>query len=151
MAHRWKTMETVTDFIFGGAADGDCSHEIQRHLLLERKAMRNLDSILKSRDISLPTNVHIVKVMAFPVVMYECECDCGLVAQSRLTLFDPMDYSPPGSCVHRDSLGKNTGVGCHTFLQGIFPTQGLNLGLPHSGGFFIVWTSWTLEGWAPKN
>ena len=71
MAHRWKTMETVTDFIFGGAADGDCSHEIQRHLLLERKAMRNLDSMLKSRDITLLTKVCIVKAMVFPVVMYD--------------------------------------------------------------------------------
>ena len=71
-----ETMETVTDFIFSGfkiTADGDCSHEIKRHLLLGRKAMISLDSILKSRDISLPTKVHIVKVMAFSVVMYRCE------------------------------------------------------------------------------
>ena len=71
-----ETMETVTDFIFGGskiAADGDCSHEIKRCLLLGRKAMTNLDSILKSRDITLPTKVHLVKAMVFPVVMYECE------------------------------------------------------------------------------
>ena len=71
-----KTMETVTDFIFGGAkitADGDCSHEIKRHLLLGRKATTNLDSILKSRDITLPTKVRLVKAMAFPVVMYGCE------------------------------------------------------------------------------
>ena len=66
-----ETMETVTDFIFGGfkiTADGDCSPEIKRHLLLERKAMKNLDSILKSRDITLPTKVHLVKVMVFPIV-----------------------------------------------------------------------------------
>ena len=65
--------ETVTDFIFLGSkitADGDCSHEIKRHLLLGRKAMTNLDSILKSRDITLPTKVHLVKTMVFPVVMY---------------------------------------------------------------------------------
>ena len=71
-----ETMETVTDFIFGGSkipADGDCSHEIKRHLLLGRKAMTNLDSILKSRDITLPTNVCLVKAMVFPVVMYGCE------------------------------------------------------------------------------
>ena len=71
-----KTKETVTDFIFLDSkitADGDCSHEIKRHLLLGRKAMISLDSILKSRDISLPTKVHIVKVMAFSVVMYRCE------------------------------------------------------------------------------
>ena len=71
-----ETMETVTDFIFLGSkitADGDCSHEIKRRLLLGRKAMTNLDSILKSRDITLPTKVHIVKAMVFPVVMYGCE------------------------------------------------------------------------------
>jgi hypothetical protein len=71
-----ETIETVTDFIFLGSkitADGDCSHEIKRCLLLGRKAMTNLDSILKSRDITLPTKVHLVKVMVFPVVMYGCE------------------------------------------------------------------------------
>ena len=69
-------METVTDFIFLGskiAADGDCSHEIKRRLLLGRKTMTNLDSILKSRDIILPTKVHLVKAMVFPIVMYGCE------------------------------------------------------------------------------
>ena len=71
-----ETVETVTDFILGSkiTADGDCSHEIKRHLLLERKAMTNLDSILKSRDITLPTKIHIVKAV-FPVVMYGCELD----------------------------------------------------------------------------
>ena len=71
-----ETMETVTDFIFLGSkitADGDCSHEIKRHLLLGRKAMTNLDSILESRDITLPTKVHLVKAMVFPVVIYGCE------------------------------------------------------------------------------
>ena len=71
-----ETMETVRDFIFLGfkiTADGDCSHEIKRHLLLGRKTMTNLDSILKSRYITLPTKVHIVKAMVFPVVMYGCE------------------------------------------------------------------------------
>ena len=71
-----ETVETVTDFIFLGSKiteDGYCSHEIKRCLLLGRKAMTNLDSILKSRDITLPTNVHIVKAMIFPVVMYGCE------------------------------------------------------------------------------
>ena len=70
------TMETVTEFIFGGSkitAGGDCSHEIKRCLLLGRKAMTNLDSILKSRDISLPIKVHLVKAMVFQVVMYVCE------------------------------------------------------------------------------
>ena len=76
MANRWETMETVTDFISFGSkltADGDCSHEIKRRLPLERKAVTNLDSVLKSRDITLPTKVHLVKVMVFPVVMYGCE------------------------------------------------------------------------------
>ena len=71
-----ETVETVSDFIFGGSkitADGDCSHEIKRRLLLGRKVMTNLDSILKSRDITLPTKVHLVKAMVFPVVMYGCE------------------------------------------------------------------------------
>ena len=71
-----ETMKTVTDFIFLGSKiteDGDCSHEMKRHVLLGRKAMTNLDSILKSRDITLLTKVHIVKAMVFPVVMYECE------------------------------------------------------------------------------
>ena len=71
-----EKVETVADFIFLGSkitADGDCSHEIKRHLLLGRKAMTKLDSILKSRDITLPTNVRLVKAMVFPVVMYGCE------------------------------------------------------------------------------
>jgi len=71
-----ETMETLRDFIVGGSkitADGDCSHEIKRCLLLGRKAMTNLDSILKSRDITLPTKVHLVKAMVFPVVTYRCE------------------------------------------------------------------------------
>ena len=71
-----ETVETVSDFIFGGSkiiADGDCSHEIKRCLLLGRKVMTNLDSILKSRDITLPTKVHPVKAMVFSVVMYGCE------------------------------------------------------------------------------
>ena len=71
MANRWGNDETVTDFIFLGSkitADGDCSHEIKRHLLLGRKVMTNLDSILKSRDITLPTKIHLVKVIVFPVV-----------------------------------------------------------------------------------
>ena len=71
-----ETVETVSDFILGGSkitADGDCSHEIKRHLLLGRKVMTTLESILKSRDVTLPTKVHLVKAMDFPVVMYGCE------------------------------------------------------------------------------
>ena len=86
MANRWGTMETVRNFILGCSkitAGGDCSHEIKRHLLLGRKVMTNLDSILKSRDITLPTKVRLVKAMVFPVVMYGCEswtvrkAECG--------------------------------------------------------------------------
>ena len=71
-----ETVETVADFILGGSkitSDGNCSHEIKRYLLLGRKAMTNLDSILKSRDITVPVNVHLVKAMVFPAVMYGCE------------------------------------------------------------------------------
>ena len=71
-----ETVETISDFIFLGSkitADGDCNHEIKRHMLLGRKVMTNLDSILKSRDITLPTKVYLVKTMVFPVVMYGCE------------------------------------------------------------------------------
>ena len=71
-----ETVETVSDFILGGSkitADGDCSHEIKRRLLLGRKVMTNLDSILKNRDITFPTKIHLVKAMVFPVVMYGCE------------------------------------------------------------------------------
>ena len=81
-----ETVETVSDFIFVGSkitADGDCSHEMKRHLLLGRKATTNLDSILKSRDITLPTKVHLVKAMVFPVVMYGCESWTGKKAECR--------------------------------------------------------------------
>ena len=83
-----ETMETVTDFILGGSkitADGDYSHEIKRRLLLGRKAMTNLDSILKSRDITLPTKVCLVKAMVFPVVMYGCESWTIKKAERRRT------------------------------------------------------------------
>ena len=76
MANRWETVETVADFTFLGfkiTADGDCSHEIKRCLLLGRKVMSNLESIFKSRDIALPTKVRLVKAIVFPVVMYGCE------------------------------------------------------------------------------
>ena len=76
MANRWGNSGTVSDFILGGSkitADGDCSHEIKRHLLLGRKVITNLDSILKCRDITSPTKVPLVKAMVFPVIMYGCE------------------------------------------------------------------------------
>jgi len=76
MGNRWETVEIVADLIFEGSkitADGDCSHEVKKHLLLGRKVMTNLDSILKSRDITLSTKVRLVKAMIFPVVIYGCE------------------------------------------------------------------------------
>ena len=75
MANRWGKVETMRDYLWGSkiTGDGDCSHEIKRGLLLGRKAMTSLDSILKNRDITLPINVHLVKAMVFPVVMYGCE------------------------------------------------------------------------------
>ena len=82
----WKTMKTVRDFIFWGSqitADGDCSHEIKRRLLLGRKVMTNLESIFKSRDITLPTKVRLVKAMVFPVVMYGCENWIVMKAESQ--------------------------------------------------------------------
>ena len=88
-----ETVETVSDFIFGGSkitADGDCSHEIKRHLLLGRKVMTNLDSIFKSRDITLPTEVRLVKAMVFPVVMYGCESWTVKKAEcQRIDAFEP--------------------------------------------------------------
>ena len=86
-----ETVETVSDFILGGSkitADGDCSHQIKRHLLLVRKVMTNLDSILKSRDITLPTKVHIVKAMVFPVVIYGCKSWIIKKAECRIVAFE---------------------------------------------------------------
>ena len=86
-----ETMETVTDFLFLGSkitADGDCSHEVKRRLLLERKAMTNLDSILKSRDITLSTKVHLVKAIVFPGVMYGCESWTIKKAERRIDAFE---------------------------------------------------------------
>ena len=85
MENRWGKNETVTDFMFWGSkitADGDCSHEIKRLLLLGRKAMTNLDSILKSRGITLPTKVHLVKAIVFPVVM--CGCESWTIKKAEL-------------------------------------------------------------------
>ena len=87
-----ETTETVTDFILGGSkitADGDCSHEIKRYLLLGRKVMTNLDSVLKSRDITLPKKVHLVNALVFPVVMYGCESWCIKKAEcQRIDAFE---------------------------------------------------------------
>ena len=106
-----ETVETVSDFILGGSkitADGDCSHEIKRHLLLGRKSMTNLESILKNRDIILPTKVPLVKAMLFPVVMCRCESWTikmavkvkAKIAQSCPTLYNLVDYSISGLPVH---------------------------------------------------
>ena len=95
-------METVSDFIYVGSkitADGDCSHEIKGHLLLGRKVMTKVDSIFKSRDITLPNKVHLVKPMVFPVVMYGCAAAAAKLLQSRLTLCNPIYDSPPGSAI----------------------------------------------------
>ena len=101
----WEKVATVTDFIFLGskiATDGDCNHEIKRHSLLGRKVMTDLDSILKSRDITLPTKVHLVKVMIFPVVMYGCKSwtikkaehqrRCFQIMVLEKILESPLDY-----------------------------------------------------------
>ena len=87
-----ETMETMTDFIFLGSkitAGSDCSHEIKRHLLLGRNVTTNLDSILKSRDITLPTKIHVVKVMVFPVVMYGCES--GITRKAEHQIIDAFE------------------------------------------------------------
>ena len=107
MGKQWKQCQTLFFWAPKITADGDCSHEIKRLLVLGRKVMTNLDSILKSRDITLPTKVRLVKSMVFPVVMYGCESWTikkaeieSEVAQSCPTLCDPMDCSPEGSSVH---------------------------------------------------
>ena len=95
-------MEIVKDFIFLGSkitADGDCSHEIKRHLLLGRKVMTNIDSILKSRDTTMPTKVHLVKAMVFPVVMYECDSWTIKKAEcQRIDAFELWCFESPLDC-----------------------------------------------------
>ena len=88
MGNRWETVETVSDFIFSGSkitADGNCSHEIKRCLILERKVMTNIDSILKRRDMTLSTKIHLVKAMVSPVVMYGCESWTVMKAERQKT------------------------------------------------------------------
>ena len=120
--------ETVTDFIFLGSkitAHGDCNHEIKRRLLLGTKAMTNLDSILKSKDITLPTKVHLVKAVVFPIVMYGCESwtiKKAAAAAAAKSLQSCLTVRPhrrqPTKLPHPwESPGKNTGVGCHFLLQ----------------------------------
>ena len=118
-----ETLEKVADFIFGGGskitADGDCSHEIKRRLLLGRKVMTNLDSLLKSRDITLPTEVRLVKAMVFPVVMYGCAAAvaAGKVTSVMSNSVLPHRRQTTRLCCPWDSPGKNTGVGCNFLLQ----------------------------------
>ena len=119
-------METVTDFIFFGSritVDSDCSHEIKRHLFLGRKAMTNLDSILKSRDITLPTKVHLVKTMVFPVVMYGCEsCTIKKAERRRIDTFELWCWRrllrvPWTARRSNQSILKETSPGCS--LEGL--------------------------------
>ena len=120
-----ETMETVRDFIWGGSkitADGDCSHEIKRRLLPGRKVMTNPNSMLKSRDTTLLTKVHPVKVMAFPVVMYGCLVQFSSVAQSCPTLCDPMNCSMPGLPVHHH-LPEFTQTHVHRVRDAIQPSH----------------------------
>ena len=121
-----EIMETVTDFIFLGSkitADGDCNHEIKRHLLLGRKAMTNLDSILKSRDITLPTEVHLVKAMVFPIVMYECEswtinkAECWRIDAFELWCWRRLLRVPWTSRRSNQSIIKEISSGCS--LEGL--------------------------------
>ena len=119
-------METVRDFIFGGSkitADGDCSHEIKRRLLLGRKAMSNLDSILKSRDITLSTKVHLVKAMVFPVVMYGCErwtlkkAECQRIDAFELCCWKRLLRVPWTTRRSNQSILKEISSGCS--LEGL--------------------------------
>ena len=127
-----ETMETVTDFTFGGSkitADGGCSHEIKRRLLLDRKVMTNLDSILKSRDITLLTKVHLVKAMVFPVVMYECEYWAIKLAEYwRSDYFEPWCWRrllrvPWTERRSNQSILKEISLGCS--LEGLMLKQKL--------------------------
>ena len=120
MTNRWETMETVTDFIFLGSkitADGDCSHEIKRRLLLGRKAMTNLDSILQSRDITLQTKVHLVKVMVFPGIMYGMEK--AMVSHSSTLSWKIPWTEEPGRLQSMESLrvGHDWATSLFTFMR----------------------------------
>ena len=131
-----ETVEIVSNFIFLGSkitADGDCSHEIKRHLLLGRKVMTNLDSILKSRDITLPTKVHLVKAMVFPVVMYGCEswtvkkAECRRIDAFELWCWRRLLRVPWTSRRSNQSILKEISPGCS--LEGLM----LRLKLQYSG------------------
>ena len=124
----WETVETVLDFILGGSkitADGDCSHEIKRCLLLGRKVMANLDSILKSRDITLPTKVHLLKAIVFPVVMYGCDswtvkkAECQRIYAFELWCWSRLLRVPWTARKSSQSILKEISPGC--------PLEGLML------------------------
>ena len=137
MANRKGKSGNLRGFIFLDSkitVDTDCSHDTKKCLLFGRKAMKNLGSMLKSRDITLPTNVHIVKAMFFPVVMYGCESWTIKKAavkwgESHSVMINSLQ--PSGLYSPQNSPGQNTGVGSCSLLQQIFPTQGLNPGLLH--------------------
>ena len=133
-----ETMETVSDFIFWGSkitADGDCSHEIKRRLLRGRKVMTNLDSILKSREIKLPTKVHLVKAMVFPVVMYGCEswtikkADCPRIDAFELWCWRRLLRVPWNARRTDPSILKEISPGCSL--------EGLMLKLPFFGHLML--------------
>ena len=141
-----ETVETVSDFILGGSkitVDGDCSHEIKRRLLLGRKVMTNLDSILKSRDITLPTKVHLVKVMVFPVVMYGCEswtvkkAECWKTDAFELWCWRRLLRVPWTAGRSSQSILKEISPGCS--LQGLM----LKLKLQYFG--HLMWRVDSLE------
>ena len=122
----WETVETVSDFIFCSSkvtADGDCSHEIKRFLHLGRKVMTNLDSIFRSRDITLPTKVHLVKAMVFPVVMYECEswtikkAECQKIDAFELWCWRRLLRVPWTARRSNESILKDISPGCS--LEGL--------------------------------
>ena len=121
-----ETVETVADFIFLGSkitADGDCSHDIKRHLLLGRTVMTNIDSILKGRDVTLPTKVHLVKAMVFPVVMYGCEswtvkkAECQRIDAFELRCWRRLLRVPWTARRSNQSILKDTSPGCS--LEGL--------------------------------
>ena len=125
-----KTMETVSDFIFLGSkitSDGDCSHEIKRHLLLRKKVMTNLDSILKSRDTTLPTKVRVVKYMVFPVVVYGCEswtlkkAECQRIDAFELWCWRRLLRVPWTARRSNQSILKEISPGCSLFVEAETP------------------------------
>ena len=144
-----ETVETVSDFIFLGSeitADGDCSHEIKRHLLFGRKFMTNLDSILKSRDITLPTKVHLVKAMVFPVVMYGCEnwtvkkAECWRIDAFELWCWRRLLRVPSTARRSNQSILKEISPGCSLEVLGVTDAEAETpiLWPPHAKSWLIA-------------